>query len=961
MASYYSLYQKTFDMLRIVYVVILLCISITFDYAQKPVIQSPFTKSSHSRSSGTFLYTLTTTNATYTDLENPISINNGEAWDEPQFEFPIGFPFEMLEEPVDELQFNGSGSGMGAPTQTPYVFANIAPFEADLMDRGGYEDDDISISPISYVIEGAPGNRIFKLEFKNAGSYFEYQTYNTNDMFINFQMWLYEGSNTIQFRFGPSSIDDPDVFYDGTGGPFVGVLIYDEFDDVLSDVHLLTGNPSDPYLSSNEVAEPLNGTPPNGTVYTLYLDVPMDVNLLVSQTNSYCEPNSTIEAEVSGGVSPYTYAWSNGATTSIINVTDAGTYTVTVTDLIGTTETSAAMITTPDPMALDIVVTSETGDGADDGTAEVTITDGLPPYTYVWDNGGTTSLIENLAPGNYHVTVTDDAGCSETAEAVVNPFGCPELLLEADVLNVVCFDSCDGGIIILDVLNGVSPFNYSWYDGSSGSSIFELCAGFYSVTVSDANLCFVIGTYEITQTTAVGANAFATNETLAGLNDGTATAASFGGTPPYTFAWSNGGTTQTITGLAPGTYSVIVADINDCTAFDTVVVEAGPCAALTAAITEATCYGVCDGSIEVLLGGVPPAELTWTGGNGGSLDGEACAGQYVISASDGLGCTVVGTFTVGQPDELIATTGSTNETIVFEDGTAWVTPSGGTPPYTYLWSNGSADSLISGLLPDTYFITLTDAHGCTDVDSAQVAAFECFHIIVDEAQDVFCHDSCDGLIFVVIQGGVGPFEYAWSTGDTTNIIFDLCAGWYSVTVTDPGQGGCEDFIDIEITEPDTFFFSVDQITHVTDTTEGAIQITLSGGTSPYFPLWFGPDAYVSFEQDIAGLEPGQYILSVIDSHDCEIRDTIEILDMTVGLPTLPAGAISIYPNPAKDFINVDVRLPGDYEVSMYSTVGSAIGTWPNTKRIDVSHLAPGLYVVAFRNAGGLLIERVMIK
>ena len=948
-------------MLRISYTVILLCISFTFCSAQKSANTSIFKSHSHSRSSGTFLYTLTTTNETYTDLVNPISINNGEVWDEPDYFFPIGFPFELLEEPIDELEFAGSGSWMQAPSQIPFVYANLFPFEADLMDRGGLDDDEVSLSPISYVVEGVPGNRIFKLEFKNAGSYFEMLQYNTLDMFISFQMWLYEGTNTIQFRYGPSSIDDPDVFYDGYTGAFIGAIKYDEFDDVLSDVHWLTGNPSNPFLSSNDGPEPLNGTPPNGTVYTLSLDIPMDVDLLVSQTNSYCEPNSIIEAEVSGGLPPYTYAWSNGETTAVINVVDAGTYTVTVTDQIGNSETSAAMITTPDPMVLTIDVTDETAGGANDGKAEVTATNGLAPYTYEWDNGATTSLIENLAPGIYNVMVTDDAGCSETAEAVINAFGCPELQLEASIEDMQCFGVCEGVINIVEVINGVEPFTYEWDNGASSNVNDQLCEGIYTVTVTDANLCIVSATYEITSPTMLGANAFATNETLAGLNDGTATAASFGGTPPYNYSWSNGEMTQMITGLPPGIYSVIVTDINNCVAFDTVVVEAGPCATLTGTVTDASCYEVCDGSIVVLLGGVPPAEITWTGGNGGSLEGELCAGDYSITATDGAGCVVVGAFTVGEPNELVATAGSTSETLVGVDGTAWVIPSGGTPPYSYLWSNGSTDSLITALPADTYFITLMDAHGCTDADSIQVEAFECFQIIVNEAQDVFCHDSCDGLIFVVIQGGVGPFEYAWSTGDTSNIVFDLCAGWYSVTVTDLGQGGCGDFIDIEITEPDTFYFTIDEIIHVSDSTTGAIDISVNGGTSPYFPVWFGPDLFLSFEQDIAGLEPGLYILNLFDSNDCEIVDTIEVLDMTVGIPSISDGLVSIYPNPANNDLYIDTELPGDYEVSLFSTVGTIVGTWKNTAKIEVAHLTPGLYVVAFSNSSGRYVERVVVK
>ena len=953
--------KKIISMLRIYYAVTLLFISITFCSAQKPTKPAIFSSASNSRSEGNFLYNLTTTSATYTDLVNPISINNGEVWDEPEYTFPIGFPFEFLEDEIDGFEFYGSGAYMRAATSDPDVYAYAVPFETDLVDRGALDDDEISLSPISYVVEGEPGNRIFKLEFKNAGSYYEMSDNNTLDMFINFQMWLYEGSNTVQFRYGPSSIDNPALFYAEESGAGIAVADYNEEDDIITNLHFIVGNASNPVLSTNQDMPYITGTPPNGTVYTLSLDLPLEVNLLVSQNNSYCAPNNTIEAEVTGGLSPYTYAWSNGESTALINVIDAGTYTVTVTDQIGNTETSSAVIIIPDPMTLTVDVTDETADSAEDGTAEVTATDGLPAYAYEWSNGETTSLIEGLAPGVYQVTVTDDAGCSETAEAVINPFGCAELFLEASTNHNQCAELCEGSITIVEVINGVAPFTYEWENGDSEASIAELCAGTYAVTVTDANLCFAIATYEITSPAPVVPNASSTNETLAGLNDGTATAAPIGGTPPYIYEWSNGEFTQTITGLAPGTYSVVVGDLFNCHGFDTVVIEAGPCAALTSTVTDASCFGICDGSIVVLLGGLPPAEISWTGGNGGALDGESCADEYIISASDGFGCTVVDTFIVGQPGELIASTGSTSETIAGDDGTAWVTPFGGTPPYTYLWNTGSTDSLITGLVADTYFIMLTDANGCTDVDSVQVEPFYCFHIIPDDIDNVFCHDSCDGLIFVTIQGGVGPFEYEWSNGDTSNIIVDLCAGWYSVTVTDLGQGSCEDFIDIEITEPDSFYVIVDEIVHATDSTDGSIQLSTRGGTSPYDYVWFGPDLFLSFEEDISDLAPGEYIYFAYDSNECELTDTIEIFDLIDGLPILAEGVVSIYPNPAKDFLYVKTEVQGDYKVDLFSALGAVVGSWQNATSIDVGHLPSGIYLVAFSNESGRYVERVVIK
>lgn len=465
------------------------------------------------------------------------------------------------------------------------------------------------------------------------------------------------------------------------------------------------------------------------------------------------------------------------------------------------------------PFDLNLIVSDVTGKNTHDGTAIITASNGLSPYSYIWSNGATTSQIENLAPGIYQVTVTDDEGNSETAEVILNPFGCLELMIEANVQPLECFQLCDGSITILDIIHGNPPYTYDWDNGDGDAVNDLLCAGFYTVTVTDVELCVVSETYEIVQPTAIITNASSTSETI----------------------------------------------------------------------------------------------------NGG-------------------------------------------------DGTAWVTPSGGAPPYTYQWSTGSTDSLITGLIAGTYIITITDATACTYVDSVQVEEYQCFLLIVDEVQHVFCHDSCQGLIFLPVQGGVGPFSYAWSNGDTSNIVFDLCAGSYSVTVTDLGQPDCaSSFLDFEITQPDTFFPTIDLVVHRTDSTDGSIDITIHGGTSPYFPVWFGPNGYTSFDEDISGLEPGIYYLNGFDSHDCELRDTIEILDMTVGIQAIPDGEVFIYPNPATNYIFIDTRLSGDYEVSMFSATGAPVGTWQNITKIDVKDLVPGIYVVSFRNTTGRYIERIFIQ
>lgn len=905
---------------------------------------------------GTFIYDLTTTTETYTDLTGTTSINNGEIWDDPEYVITLPFEFLLNETPVTSMQFFGLGSLLEAPTSEPDVYTYVFPFEADLLDRGELLGNE-SLSPIGYKVDGTPGNRIYKLEFKNAGSYEELFDQGTMNMFINFQMWLYEGTNMIQFRFGPSSITNPFIFYQGETGPLSGTTDYDEANELLINAHLLVGNATAPTLSASEGY--LTGTPPNGTVYTLSMGQPVAVNLLVEDNTSYCEPNGSIETEVTGGVPPYTYVWSNGATTSNLQDLVAGTYSVTVTDQLGATAAASATVTTEvDPMVLEIISTDETAEDANDGTATVEVSGGLQPYSYLWSNGEITASIQDLSPGTYSVTVTDDAGCSEVAVVVINPFGCPELLLEAAVTDVSCFGSCDGSISVVEVINGVAPFSYEWSNGSTDEVASDLCAGEYALTITDNNNCIVTASWTLDEPALLTANATATPETIMGANDGTAIANPVGGTPAYSYLWSNGGVTQQITGLPPGTYSVIVTDNNNCIANDTVVVAAGPCALLTATVTDVSCYGACDGSID--LDGFWLA-IQWNTGSSSDMLNGLCAGDYSVTVTDASGCIVEGTFTVNEPEELIANTGSTEETELGDDGTAWVTPQGGTPPYTYLWSNGSIDSLITGLIADMYTVTLTDANGCADTADVEVSEFICLIISENEVQHVFCHDSCDGLIFVVPLGGVGPYEYDWSTGDTANIVFDLCDGLYSVTVTDLGQNGCSAFIDVQILQPDSFYLTVDEVVHQTDTSEASIDVTFYGGTPPYIPLWLGPNGFLSFDEDISGLDPGTYVLSLFDSHDCSVSTVVEILDMTTGLTVLPEDAVSIYPNPVTTTLHIDTRLTGDYTVGMYSLLGVRSGFWENTNEIDVRELPAGMYIVRIDNAEGYYLKRIIIE
>jgi hypothetical protein len=203
-------------------------------------------------------YTFTSTTANYADLIGSTSINNGVIWDDN--EFNITLPYNIKVNGVDLNSFIVSDSFIIGNT-TSNIKQYVSPLGADLLDRGDISGT--SQSPLSYKTEGSVGNRITKIEFKNCGSY--------NDssllMFANFQIWLYETSNIIEFRYGPSSITNSSVFYAGDTGGLIGIVNYDGPTEELLITYLLSGNPSNPTISTTNTIVYLNGTPAPNTVY----------------------------------------------------------------------------------------------------------------------------------------------------------------------------------------------------------------------------------------------------------------------------------------------------------------------------------------------------------------------------------------------------------------------------------------------------------------------------------------------------------------------------------------------------------------------------------------------------------------------------------------------------------------------------------------------------------------------
>lgn len=582
--------------------------------------------------------------------------------------------------------------------------------------------------------------------------------------------------------------------------------------------------------------------------------------------------NGTLSVEdVVQGEGPFTYTWSNGSIEPVLENLCAGEYTVTIYDAYNCEVTETFFIEEPDELIANASSSDENGNDFEDGTAMVNPTGGTEPYYYLWSNGETTQTVENLPPGEYTVTVQDFNGCAAVEMVTVEEFICPELTIFSVHEDILCNGECNGFIEVTEVDNGVAPLQYNWSSGQTTNLITDLCAGEYTVTATDAVNCAIVSeTIVVIEPLELLIVTESTPETGADDNDGTATVVPDGGTVPYTYAWSNGQTSQTITDLEPGTYTVTVTDAAGCTKEDWTIVAPYDCEQFTIeSLSENTgCFDSCDGFIEIMEtgNGQEPYLYEWSNGDVDAIAGDLCAGEYEVTISDAAGCETVFEFEITAPEALEALVVVTGETSFgANDGTASVTMSGGTFPYDVEWSNGMNGTEITGLAPGEYTATITDGNGCTTVEAFTINEFTCPDLTVTSSHtDVLCFNACTGELSVDgLTNGMEPYTYEWSNGETSAYIDGLCAGNYEVTVTDANN--CSTSTSFEITQPIALIAIVAATDETAnDANDGTASVTAEGGTAPYSYTWSNG----STETDITDLAPGNYTVTITDANGC---------------------------------------------------------------------------------------------
>ncbi|MEZ4920232.1 MAG: HYR domain-containing protein [Saprospiraceae bacterium] len=674
---------------------------------------------------------------------------------------------------------------------------------------------------------------------------------------------------------------------------------------------------------------------------------PAALDVSIVKVDVVCAGTATgsATATATDGTAPYIYYWSNGDSGPVADELAAGTYTVTVYDANNCTTTESVTITEPaSAISVAVAVDAQPSCGSNNGELTATVSNGTANFDYNWSNGdetlnsaSTTNTVTGLTGGTYFVTVTDADGCTAVAQGNLESTDGPTATITAQT-DVTCFGGTDGEATVT-VTDGASPFDYSWSGGTPGTqnTLNSLsstntqdgfAAGTYVVTVTDDNGCTSIASVNIQQPPRFSAAIIATTDVSCfGGSDGTATALGLGGTPGYTYLWSNGDATAQATGLSAGTtYTVTVTDNNLCTITTTATVGQ-PASAVDVAATvtnHVLCFGEMTGSINATgSGGTAPYAYSWSNGKTDQTNMPLLAGTYTVTITDANGCTDTDMATVNEPASAVSVSISSSmgpNCAGGGDGTATATGSGGTGSITYEWSTGATTAMITGLSAGNYTVTATDGNGCTAVASVLLTQPSDLDVEITGITHVTCNGGTNGALTATPTGGQGAVSYAWSNGGVSSIISNLSAGIYTVTVSQPG--GCSAIATAEVLQPTLLVAElISQSNETCDgNADGSITVNATGGTTGYMYSWNDGQTTAT----AINLTASTYSVTISDANSCTatILGVVISSDGTLDLED-PANLVVCPDGSVADILLT--TLPADPATTYSWTGGSSAG------------------------------------
>jgi len=701
----------------------------------------------------------------------------------------------------------------------------------------------------------------------------------------------------------------------------------------------------------------------------------------------------------------YSFLWNTGDTTILLRDVGFGSYSVMVTK-DGCVKEASGSLSQPEPIVLMInnATKNSTCDGINDGLIVFDVSGGFTGTTdslrYRWNftgvNGvpaGQTISAGGLTAGEYFITVTDDNGCEKVDSAEI--FFDKQISVNPTIIDITCFGGNDGEISInattIPAGNEQTPYSFTWEtdlggvlpdDTGTTTSISNINANTYILQVEDNTVipgfeafrCVFRDTFEIVEPERIELDFIKDDAScVGGLMDGKFELQEpVGGTAPFSFVWDS---LPNVTGriadnLSPGEYKVIITDANNCQDSLDFIIGAPDLPVITSIDTaRLNCSSDTDGQLTVMFElGSSMAQITdfdWSNGDDTQTTSATLAeGEYTIRITDQNGCFTEGVGVVLAPDPLMLDTLINRSPTCpgFDNGEISVVPVGGTSPYTFsIDGSPSTGATFPRLLAGTYEIMITDANNCPPLTETVVVE-EPPSILVSftEVQGTDCADGqggCTGsatATAILSNGEERTFDFQWvnsgeqSINTISSMAMSLCAGSDTLIVTDDGLNGCSVSVPVEIPSPPPLIPVLEtNFVSCFGANDGGATATALGGTPDYRFLWSDG----STGDNISGLMPGSYMLTVIDANECSAETMLNIIEpdsLVVGIAD--ATRTVTCAGDEDGFIQLAIRGGNGLGGSPFNWANNAAGE-RDTLATDLS---PGTYFVTVTDQNGCM-------
>lgn len=599
------------------------------------------------------------------------------------------------------------------------------------------------------------------------------------------------------------------------------------------------------------------------------------INNVTGETQLNCNVEN-IHIIAQGG---YLYAWSNATWGGGVeqNITTSGVYSVTVTARNGCTN-SASITITSDTIPPTLQANSTTGFyELNCNISQIVVEATGNGISYSWSGGtnptGNTNVFTSA--GIYSVTSTGFNGCTSSVavQQITSNYDAPTLAINDNLGNpvqIVNLNCTNPQATVSVQSDGIS---YVWNDGETSSSRVLTSQGVYSVTATGSNGCTAATSVEVREDFAEPAAQIINNTGATELNCVTVSISlTANGGSGATYMWSNGSTNRTLTVNAPGTYGVTVTGSNGCTNENSVEITQAPVFnAEISSVGTISCNGGSTSATVTAQGGNPGYFYTWSDGQSTATANNLVAGAYTVTVRDNGGCSAILSCNITQPQPL-------NVPLIAHDlycgvslGSIDAPVTGGTQPYSYMWSNGSTASSLSNINVGSYSLSVTDANNCLATATASIRMLGMLAVNASVTQAVSCNGANDGVVTATCENGAAPMMYSWSTGHTMYEVGNMFAGSYQVTVTD--AWGCSGQTSVTLVDPAAMVVEMTPVSpRCYNTSDGRVVVMATGGVSPYSYLWNNS----STEQTLSNVSSGNYSLTITDNAGCTTSRNVTI-------------------------------------------------------------------------------------